>query len=74
MSKPEPGDRASLEEALKTAMARSSYYSRRAGFFQGALEVIAMGVIDDCPTAASRVLQGAGEDYFDHVESQRCKT
>lgn len=57
-------EESATEAALKTASARASYYCRRAAFFEGALEVLAMGVIDDCPTAAKRVLEGAGKDYF----------
>ena len=49
----------------QTTVGRMLYYARRAGYLQGALEVIAIGGAGDDPkVAAQRALDAVGKDWL----------
>lgn len=54
-----------MNDTEDTTVGQMLYYARRAGFLQGALEVIALGSAGDDPKiAAQRALDAVGEDWI----------
>lgn len=55
-----------------TAVGRTLYYARRAGFLEGALQVIAWGTSGvDPQVAAQRALDAVGDDVVVNTQDQR---
>ena len=54
-----------MNDTEDTTVGQMLYYARRAGFLQGALEVIALGGAGDDPQAAAqRALDAVGTDWL----------
>ena len=54
-----------MNDTDETTVGQMLYYARRAGYLQGALEVIAIGGAGDDPQAvAQRALEAVGTDWL----------